>query len=147
MMKTKLIDFQNSTELKFCCLNIGGSHDKLEDDLFLSEIRHYDIVLSLETHIGYDKVVSIEGFHYFPVYRAKSANGRYYGELAVLTRTNIRPFVSFLKNTSTEYQWLKLDKKFFNFQNDRFLCLAYIPPNQSSYTANMQHNLLDLIEK
>ncbi|MEW8547927.1 MAG: reverse transcriptase family protein [Candidatus Thiodiazotropha sp.] len=137
---------QNSTELKFCCWNIGGIHDKLEDDLFLSEIKQYDVVLLVETHIGYDKIVSVDGFHYFPVCRAKSANGRYYGGLAVLTRTNIRPYVSFLKNTSTEYQWLKLDKKFFSFQKDLYLCLAYIPPNQSSYAANMQHDLIDLIE-
>ena len=90
--------------------------------------------------------LSVEGFHYFPVCRAKSANGRHYRGLAVLTRINIRPHVSFLKTTSTEYQWMKLDKNLFNFQKDLFLCLANIPPNQSTYASNMQQDLIDLLE-
>ena len=76
---------QNHTELRFCFWNIGGLHYKMEDESFLSNIKHYDIVLLAETHIGYDKNVAIEGFHYFPICRAKSANGRYYGGLAILT--------------------------------------------------------------
>ena len=104
IMKSKSFVNQTGTELKFCCWNVGGLHDKWEDDLFLSEIKQYDIVLLVETHNGYDKIVSVEGFHYFPVCRAESANGRYYGGLAVLTRINIRPYVSFLKTTSTEFQ-------------------------------------------
>lgn len=76
---------ENHTELRFCFWNVGGLHDKLEDDLFLSEIKQHDIVMLAETHVGYDKRVSVEGFHYFPVCRARSANNRYYGGLAILT--------------------------------------------------------------
>lgn len=138
---------KNHTELRLCFWNVGGLGDKLEDDLFLSEVKQNDIILLAETHIGYDKKVSVEEYHYFPVCRPKSANGRYYGGLAILTRLSVRPYVSFLRTTSTEYQWIKFDKKFFNFQKDLFLCLAYIPPSQSIYTNNMQQDLLDLLEK
>ena len=146
-MNLKSFIGQNHTELRFCFWNVGGLRAKLEDDLFLSEVKQYDIILVAETHIGYDKKISVEGFHYFPVCRAKSANGRYYGGLAILTSLKIRPHVSFLQTTSTEYQWMKFDKTFFNFQKDLFLCLAYIPPSQSIYTHNMQQDLLDLLKK
>ena len=145
-MKSQSFVNQNHTELRFCFWNIGGLHDKMEDELFLSNIKNYDIVLLAETHIGYDKNVAIEGFHYFPICRAKSANGRYYGGLAILTRSKIRPYVSYLKTTCTEYQWVKLDKNFFNFRKDLFLCLTYIPPSQSIYANNMQQDLIDLLE-
>ena len=103
-----------------------------------------------ETHVGYDKRVSVEDFQYFPVCRARSANNRYYGGLAILTRLALRPYISFLKTNTTEYQWMKLptlDKNFFNFQRDLFLCLTYLPPGQSTYANNMQQDLLDSLEK
>ena len=67
----------------------------------------------------------------------------------ILWRTsnfNLIKNVSFLKTTCTEYQWVKLDKNFFNFRKDLFLCLAYIPPSQSIYANNMQQDLIDLLE-
>ena len=89
MILKSFIIGKNHTELRFCFWNVGGLGDKLEDDLFLSEVKQTDIIFLAETHIGYDKKVSVEGFHYFPVCRAKSANGRYYGGLGILTRLTI----------------------------------------------------------
>lgn len=77
---------------------------------FCQKLNKMNYILLAETHIGYDKKVSVEGFHYFPVCRAKSANCRYYGGLGILTRLTIRLYVPFLQTTSSEYQWIKLDK-------------------------------------
>ena len=70
-MKSQSFVNQNHTELRFCFWNIGGLHDKMEDELFLYNIKNYDSVLLAETHIGYDKNVAIEGFHYFPFMQSK----------------------------------------------------------------------------
>ena len=137
----------NFSELKFCFWNIGGLKDKLEDDMFLSEIKQNDIVLLAETHVGHNQKIILEGFHCFQVCRPVSGNGRFYGGLAVLIKSHIRPYISILQNTNKDFQWLKFDKSFFNFQRDLYVCLAYIPPNQSSYTQNLPNDLLDDLEK
>ncbi|CAC5392934.1 unnamed protein product [Mytilus coruscus] len=45
-------------DLKFCFWNVGGivydGMNKLDDDMFLSEIKAYDIILLAETYIAYD---------------------------------------------------------------------------------------------
>ena len=56
--------------------------NKLEDNLFLSEIKENDIVLSAETNIGYNQKITLEDFHCFQVCRPASGNGRFYGGLA-----------------------------------------------------------------
>ena len=50
-------------------------------------------------------------------------------------------------NTNKDYQWLKLDKQFFNFSKDIFLCLAYIIPSNSSYAKQSNDDILDSIER
>ena len=137
------------TELKFCFWNIGGLKNKLEDNLFLSEIEENDIVLLAETHIGYNQKIKItlEDSHCFQVCRPASGNGRFYGGLAVLIKSHIRPHVSMLKNTSKDFQRLKFETSFFNFKRNVYICLAYIPPSQSSYTQNLPADLLDNLEK
>ena len=67
--------------------------------------------------------------------------------LAVLIKSHIRPHVSTLKNTSKCFQWLRFEKPFFNFKRDLYICLAYIPPSQSSYTQNLPMDLLDSLDK
>ena len=42
---TSTTDTINFSELKFCFWNIGGLKDKLEDELFLTEIKGNDIIL------------------------------------------------------------------------------------------------------
>ena len=52
-----------------------------------------------------------------------------------------------MKNTSLDYQWVKLDKLFFNLSKHIFLCLAYIIPTSSSYIFQSDVDVLDRIEK
>ena len=69
--------------LKLCFWNIGGLksryHDKSQDPQFINEIKGYDTVLLSETHTGYNNQVSFPNFHYFPVCRERSNNGRCFG--------------------------------------------------------------------
>ena len=137
--------------ISFCVWNVGGlvskSYNKVNDENFIKEIRDYDIVLLTETHLGYNSQVNIENFKYFPVCRPQSANTRFYGGLGILIKNSIRQGVKILTNTNKDYQWLKLDKSFFNFMKDIFLCLAYIIPSNSSYAKQSSEDILDSIEK
>ncbi|CAC5360011.1 unnamed protein product [Mytilus coruscus] len=77
----------------------------------------------------------------------KSANNRYFGGLGIFDKNTILPGIEILKNTSLDYQWVKLDKKFFNFAKNILLCLAYIIPASSSYIFQSDDDPLATIEK
>jgi hypothetical protein len=47
--------------------------------IFLQHIFKHDIILLAETHVGYGEAVNIPGYHYFPICRDQSNNGRYFG--------------------------------------------------------------------
>jgi hypothetical protein len=116
--------------LSFCVWNVGGliskSYNKIQDENFIKEIKDYDIVLLTETHLGYNSHINIENVKYYPICRSKFSKARFYGGLGILNKNNLRPGVKILMNTNKDYQWLKLDKQFFNFSKDIFLCLAYL---------------------
>ena len=52
------------SDLKMCFWNIGGlgnkNMNKLEDDLFLAEIKQHDIIFLAETHIGNDQISQLK---------------------------------------------------------------------------------------
>ena len=101
-------------DLKFCFWNVGGivhgGMNKLDDDMFLSEIKAYDIILLAETHIGYNTPLSIDGYKYYPVCRPISGNGRYFGGLAIFIKQALKPHISLLVNSQKDFQWMKFDK-------------------------------------
>lgn len=99
-----------------------------------------------ETHIGYDTNINIEGFLYYHFCREKS-NNRFFGELGILIKKNIRKGIALLQNYSSEFQWMKLRKEYFNLKNGIFLCLAYISPNSSKFNNKTDYSTLGLIER
>ena len=109
-MPQKNIQHRNSvqfSDLKMGFWNIGGlvskNINKLEDDLFLAEIQQHDVICLAETHIGNDQKIAVEGYHCYTVCRPKSKNNRHFGGLAILTKKDIKQFVSILPNTHKDY--------------------------------------------
>lgn len=90
--------YKNS--IKICCWNIGGiftqGENKLNDKLFLKEIKDYDLIILSETHVGYNTYLFIDGFTYFPVCRDMSANGRFYGGIGIFRRNCIKEHIKLL---------------------------------------------------
>ena len=137
--------------VKICYWNIGGLNtngiNKLHDDAFIHEIQSYDIIILAETHIGYNTIVNIDGFNYFPLCRQVSANGRFYGGLGIFRRSSLKDHIKILPGPYKDFQWVKIEKDYFNLKKDIYLCTAYIPPANSSYSRKLDIDLLDLIEK
>jgi hypothetical protein len=123
--------------------------NKTCDPLFLNSIEKYDICFLLETHVGYNSPIkNIGPFLYHPICRPiTQANNRYFGGLAILRKPYLKNHVKILKNTNSDYQWIKLDKTFFGFQKDIYICVVYFPPSISSYTKDLDVHILDSIEK
>ena len=139
--------------VNMCFWNLGGliskNHNKSTDPLFLQAIEKYDLIFLAETHVGYDANINNIGiFHYHPICRpASKHNNRHFGGLAILRKPEIKPHVKILKNTNYEYQWVKLEKDFFGFSKDLYICLVYFPPSGSIYTQRLDKDILDCIEQ
>ena len=104
--------------VKICYWNIGGLNtngiNKLHDDAFIHEIQSYDIIILAETHIGYNTIVNIDGFNYFPLCRQVSANGRFYGGLGIFRRSSLKDHIKILPGPYKDFQWVKIEKDYFN---------------------------------
>ena len=86
--------------------------------------RHSDIELD-----GYSHPI-----HSFRRFQNKRASGG----LIIYIKDNIRKGVKLIKNEVDCLIWLKFDKCFFQFSEDIYLCVAYIPPENSVF-----HNMFD----
>ena len=54
-------------------------------------------------------------------------------EVLVSLRKSLRKGVNFFSSKSSRFVWWKLDKHFFNLDEDIFVCSVYIPPANSKY--------------
>ena len=103
-------------------------YNKISDPSYVNELTSYGITFLSETHTGLENHIDVEGFQHIPICRPIARNNRYYGGLAVLIRKSIRSGITILKNTSSEFQWMKLSKTFFNLEKDIFVCFSYVSP-------------------
>lgn len=142
----------NKYNVDICFLNVGGlkskNNNKVNDPCFLKQIGKHDIILLAETHVGYDTSINIPGYLYFPICRAQSKNGWYFGGLAVIYKAELKPGIKILPITNTNFHWFKLDKDFINFERDIYTCLMYNPPVQSLVTQSLiDKSILDLLNE
>ena len=56
---------------------------------------------------------------------------------------SIKHGVIHLPSKNENYHWLKLKKSFFSLPDDLFICIAHIPPQNSTYTARTGDVVLD----
>ena len=132
------------TSLNICSWNVGGlvseHYDKTSDREFLAEFNNFDLVLLTETHVGYEHNIQFEDFYYYPFCRQKSRNNRYFGGLGILVRKSVKKGIKLLNDGTSEYQWIKLCKDFFNFKRDIYLCHIYYAPKSNT-------DIFELLEK
>ena len=89
--------------------------DKLGDTALLKSIEGFDIIGLAETkHTTYS--FNIHNYLCYPL-SIKSINDTVSGGMLILINPNVRKGITFLNSTS-EYQWLCLNKHFFNFKDD-----------------------------
>ena len=95
-----------------------------------------------------DNYIYLGPFSYHAVSRPVSkGNNRYFGGLAILRKDHVKSHVKILTNTNPDYQWIKLEKQFFGFTSDLYICLVYNPPSVSSYSKKTQIDIIDCLEK
>jgi len=141
------------SSIKMGFWNVGGlitkQNNKIEDPLFFKQIEKFDLLFLAETHLGYSCNISkIGSFNCTLICRPLTkSNNRYFGGLAILCKPTIKPYVKILKNSTPDLQWVKLEKSFFGFDKDLYLCLIYNPHEVSSYSKGLDHDILGNVER
>ena len=119
---------------------------KLDEDAIRGMFIQHDIVCLVETHCSYSDQLHIDDYSVVVNVRPKSPNAKKHsGGIAIFAKKNLRPGITFLSITSSEYMWLKLDKKFFNMETDIYLLVVYVAPLNSSFAVKSE-DLFQLIE-
>ena len=62
----------------------------------------------------------------------RKKNGRSSGGIALGFRTALKPGIQLI-SSHDNFLWSKLDKNYFNIDQDIFLCAIYVPPRDSPY--------------
>ena len=135
--------------------NVEGLKPKFGDPNFIDFIQKYDVVIFTETWKADTSKINIERYWDYPQIRPKHKNAiRHSGGITILAKHIIRPGIKLVENTE-EFLWFKLDKNFFQTDNDIFLCGACIPPKNTTknilaktdYFGNFEKAILKYKEK
>ncbi len=105
---------------------------KSEDPIFHEYIKKHDIVGILETKVGKDDKINIDGYKTFQISRKKSKNNRFFGGICVAIKEHIADGVTVLTpKGGSEFVWVKLDRYFFNISENYYVCFIYVSPDKS----------------
>ena len=115
--------------------NINALGDKCRDDFFISCLNS-DINILLETWKGTDAQINLSNFNVIQKCRKKSKRSRRFsGGIIIFYKSKLHKGIVELTNISTSKNriWLKMEKDFFGFKKDLYLCACYIPPFNSPF--------------
>lgn len=89
--------------------------------------------------------VDIKGFNHFNSPRPKlnSKAKTHTGGLNVYYKEHLNNKIELVKVDHRGYIWFKLCKKDFGFENDRYFCLIFMPPENSTLYKNRQSGLFE----
>ena len=120
----------------------GLSERKKADRNFVGFITKYDLVCLQETWTSKKSKIDIDGFsspiHSFRKVQNRRAR-RNSGGIIIYIKDTIRNGVKLVKNDIDCIVWIKLDKNYFKLEDDWYLAITYIPPENSVY-----HNIYDV---
>ena len=143
-----------TTVLRISHWNVNGLTSKafgskLEDQAFLNQILHSDLLLITETHARVPHSISLPGYCTLQINRhQKNLEARRgSGGIAVLVRNQWKKGVSFLHSSCNEMAWVRLNKSYFGHHSDIYLGVVYNSPLDSTYRGNENFEVWDALEK
>ena len=105
---------------------------ELPRNIKILKFNDYDISIFSKTWKADTSKLNIEGFWDYSQVRPKHKNAiRHSGGIIILAKHNIQPGLRLVEN-SEGFLWIRLEKSFFNLENDLFFCGAYIPPKNTT---------------
>ena len=115
-------------------LNCQGLKGKYELPEFTGEVSEHDLFGVSEIWLENSDVqnINIPGYKFYPFCRKKE-KGPTKGGVGVFVKEEKRRGIKILYDISNEYcLWCKLDRSYYNFDEDVYIGFTYIPPMESS---------------
>ena len=104
---------------------------KTEEPDFLHYIKNHHIIGIIETKVSASEKIVIDGYVTEQIGRKISTNGRHYSGICIAIKESIASGVSVLKNKDeSEYLWARLDKDYFNMNEDLYVGFVYGSPEK-----------------
>ena len=131
--------------------NVNELTSKTDDPEFINYIHDYDTLLFSETWHKRLTDLNLFGFHSFRLSRPKGNKKakRYSGGLVVFFKDWLYGKIEPVKTDNRGILWMKLKREFFSLERDIYICLTYIPPEESNVYKNRESSLFefDFFEK
>ena len=122
---------QKLHSLNILSFNVEGLDSMLSDPGFTQLIQRHDICILSETMRMSDSKLNLENFWDDSQVRPKhEKKGRPSGGVTVLVKTPLRSGIKVVYK-SEGLVWIQLDKYFFDFDEDLYICAVYIAPQSS----------------
>ena len=121
-----------SESLKCGSLNVCGLKRRLEYPEFCELIKGFDIFCVSESKIDKYDIISLYGYNYISQCR-KQPYIRKSGGIGVFVKSDIYPYVTVIESDSDYILWFRLDKSFFNSNEDLVFGAVYLPPTDSRF--------------
>jgi len=130
---------------------VNGLIRKLADPDFIEYISDYKLLLFTETwlspHTHYN--LQLNGFcseHLFGNKSTRVRKGRYSGGVSIYYKCDLKSNIQVIEKLQCGIIWLKMCKDLFNFGNDVYICIAYVPPIDSKIHNTNDINMFECIE-
>ncbi|XP_060587663.1 uncharacterized protein LOC132743153 [Ruditapes philippinarum] len=129
--------------------NVNGlTNVKKECQGFVDIIDKNDVIFLFEAWTNSKSIVDIEGYvsyNFYRKYQHRNAK-RCSGGVVIYVKDNLKKGISVVRNNHDSVIWLKIDKFFFNIENDIYLCGVYIWPEGSPFYNVCNVDLFDEIQ-
>ena len=147
-LNSAMREYRNGNVLKIGALNCHGIKEKVDYPEFLELAEEMDVFGVCETWLTDKDKISLPGFSFIPKNRASGEIGPTKGGIGLFIKTEIRKFVKIREEISDEnFLWCKIDKEFLGYQEDLYLCMVYIPPEESTREKRINTNHFETLLK
>ena len=144
-----------SRQLTISSWNVNGLFKRIDgqrfcklDDIDFQRKLTSDIIFLCETHAQLNEALSLEGYRYIANCRTEDNRRSSKRGLGIFIKHSIVKGIKIVDKSCSEYLWLRLDQQFFGLKRNLFLCCAYIPPANSTFTlrTGIDKEIFDKIE-
>ena len=117
----------------------------MNDVSLQNSIKPFDIVGLVETHCDTDDLITLDGFECIQINRTKKTKARRAsGGIAILIKKHIRPLIK-IQKTSEISIWIQINKSFTKSSKDIYVCITYLPPENSTFCRSTNEDPLELL--
>ena len=119
----------------------------INDVDFLDFVNNFDIIFLSETWQKAHDQFDINGYITVPVPRPQSSNSkRGHGGICLFYKSSLQKGISISEIANEGVMWITLDKLFFGFDDNVYICFCYIPPSNSVYFKEHNLGFFEMIE-